>query len=258
MNNIKVLLVDDDKELCNVLATKLNGEGDFTVCGMASDGVEALSLIENDPPDVVLLDMILPQIDGLGVLEKMATMNLAKKPQVLLMSVIGDDQFIRHGFGLGANYYLVKPFDSSIVAKRIRQMYETSLVSSATNLGGINQMENLERCVTRVIQSMGVPAHVKGYQYLRDAIIFVVEESNLMGAVTKELYPLVGDKHDTTASRVERAIRHAIELAWDRGNIDVINKYFGYTVNMAKGKPTNSEFIAIIADRIRMGEGVIC
>jgi len=152
---------------------------------------------------------------------------------------------------LGASYYVMKPFDLDTLEKRIRQISENKYSAENELLPKANSLE-IE--ITKIIHQMGVPAHVKGYQYLRDAIVFVTEEVNLMGAVTKELYPMIAEKYDTTASRVERAIRHAIELAWDRGNVEMMNQYFGYTINIERGKPTNSEFIAMIADKMRMGE----
>ena len=161
---------------------------------------------------------------------------------------------MRRAIELGAKYYMMKPIDFQVLTNRLLALKSAPVKAST---GFSPMVRNLDIEVTRVIQQMGVPAHVKGYQYVRDAIILVVEEMNLLGAVTKELYPLIAEKYNTTASRVERAIRHAIELAWDRGNVDMMNKFFGYTVNMERGKPTNSEFIAMVADRLRIGEKVI-
>ena len=200
----------------------------------------------------------MPKRDGIGVLEAMNEMILQKFPHVVILSGLGQDDMTQQAMELGARYYMMKPFDYQIMVSRLRQLKGGSRSMPQQEKSSTYQPKprNLDVEVTRVIQQMGVPAHVKGYQYLRDAIIFVIEEMNLMGAVTKELYPLIGEKYNTTASRVERAIRHAIELAWDRGNVEMMNKFFGYTVNMERGKPTNSEFIAMVADRLRIGEKI--
>ena len=251
---IKVLLVDDSKPLCDVVKEYFSMEESLELVGIANNGLEALEKIERDMPDVVLLDMVMPYLDGLGVLERLNASKPAKRPHIIMLSALGQENMTNKAIELGANYYLLKPFDLPILKERIMQLvgFGAPVVKVTT------KTVSLDVVVTRVIHQMGVPAHVKGYQYLRDAILLVTEESNLMGAVTKELYPMIADKYNTTASRVERAIRHAIELAWDRGNVDMMNNYFGYTINLERGKPTNSEFIAMIADKLRFGRnGVI-
>ena len=260
-----ILLADDIQSFCQSFKEYLELLDDYELCGVAHDGEEALALLQATEPDVLLLDNIMPKRDGIGVLEAMAEMNLAKRPYTIMLSAIGEYSLTKRAMELGANYFMMKPLDFSILVSRLNQLTKTGEKPSITKTGegvpnampAVLKSRNLELDVTKVIHQMGVPAHVKGYQYLRDAIIFVVEEVNLMGAVTKELYPLIAEKYDTTASRVERAIRHAIELAWDRGNVEMMNKYFGYTVNMDKGKPTNSEFIAMVSDKLRLGEKAI-
>lgn len=253
-NKINVLLADDNRSFCEPLQAFFAGDEVINICDVAFNGEQALAKIDEFMPQVALLDVIMPRIDGIGVLEELYAKQLTDKVQVIMLSGFGQEEMLRRAMELGAKYYMMKPLDFTVLRNRIISMFNKP-AGAAT--GFAPMVRNLDVEVTRVIQQMGVPAHVKGYQYLRDAIILVVEEMNLLGAVTKELYPLIAEKYDTTASRVERAIRHAIELAWDRGNVDMMNRFFGYTVNMERGKPTNSEFIAMVADRLRIGEKVI-
>lgn len=249
-SNIKILLVDDDKAFCDALYEYFSSIDYYTICGIANHGQQALELIKENEPDAVILDLVMPHLDGIGVLEKLPELRLGKQPHIIFMTSFGQANLTRRAMELGASYYIMKPFDLDTLEKRVRQLLHSSDVTTIIS----SKNSNLEGDVTRVMHQMGVPAHVKGYQYLRDAIVYVTEEVNLIGAVTKELYPLIAEKYNTTASRVERAIRHAIELAWDRGNVEMMNKYFGYTINIERGKPTNSEFIAMVADKMRMGE----
>ncbi|MDU7654307.1 MAG: sporulation transcription factor Spo0A, partial [Clostridium sp.] len=259
-SKISVLIADDNKEFCSILNDYLLNQKDIVVTGIAKDGREALELIQQKQPDLVVLDIIMPHLDGLGVLEKLNGMDLDKMPRVIVLSAVGQDKITQQAITLGADYYVVKPFDMDIFTKRIREMFSTQDVetkrrsvstqvvqreAAATSRGPID----LETEITSIIHEIGVPAHIKGYMYLREAITMVVNDMELLSAVTKELYPSIAKKYNTTASRVERAIRHAIEVAWGRGQVDAINKLFGYTVHNEKGKPTNSEFIAIIADK---------
>ncbi|AHF07366.1 sporulation transcription factor Spo0A [Desulfitobacterium metallireducens] len=263
---IRVLVADDNRELVEVLKEYINRQEDMQVIGVAYHGNEALELIYREQPDVVVLDIIMPHLDGLGVLEKLQ--NDIQKPRVIILTAFGQESMTQRAVRLGADYFVLKPFDLDTLGKRIRQLQgrDTGTTLIQTNSGSQvtvphsvssvsdneSMSRNLEVEVTRMIHQMGVPAHVKGYQYLRDAIVSVVQDVSLLGAVTKELYPMIAEKYATTASRVERAIRYAIELAWDRGNIDFMNRFFGYTINVDRGKPTNSEFIAMVADKLRM------
>lgn len=262
-SKISVLIADDNKEFCSILNDYLLNQKDIVVTGIAKDGREALELIQQKQPDLVVLDIIMPHLDGLGVLEKLNGMDLDKMPRVIVLSAVGQDKITQQAITLGADYYVVKPFDMDIFTKRIREMFSTQDVetkrrsvstqvvqreAAATSRGPID----LETEITSIIHEIGVPAHIKGYMYLREAITMVVNDMELLSAVTKELYPSIAKKYNTTASRVERAIRHAIEVAWGRGQVDAINKLFGYTVHNEKGKPTNSKFIAIIADKLRL------
>ncbi|MBM7855507.1 two-component system response regulator (stage 0 sporulation protein A) [Desulfohalotomaculum tongense] len=246
---IKVLIADDNREFCELLKEFVNSQEDLALAGIASNGIEALELIEQQKPDVVVLDIIMPHLDGIGVLEKISSGTTAVKPKVIMLTAFGQESVTQRAVELGADYYILKPFDFSVLAQRIRQLAQGVEVS-----GYIvpSKTKNLNVAVTNIIHEMGVPAHIKGYHYLRDAILMVIEEISLLGAVTKELYPMIAQKYNTTPSRVERAIRHAIELAWDRGNIEMMTKFFGYTINLERGKPTNSEFIAMVADKLRI------
>ena len=261
-SKISVLIADDNKEFCSILNDYLLNQRDIMVTAIAKDGLEALELIEEKQPDLVVLDIIMPHLDGLGVLERLNSMNLTKMPRVIVLSAVGQDKITQRAITLGADYYVVKPFDMDVFTKRIREMFTGSSVE-VQRKQVVSVVENdyrssskgpldLESEITAIIHEIGVPAHIKGYMYLREAITMVVSDMELLSAVTKELYPSIAKKYNTTASRVERAIRHAIEVAWGRGQVDAINRLFGYTVHNEKGKPTNSEFIAIIADKLRL------
>ena len=271
---IRVLLADDNREFVEIVKEFIERQEDMSLVGVAYHGNEALELISREEPHVVLLDIIMPHLDGLGVLEKLQY--ASQRPKIIILTAFGQESMTQRAVNLGANYYILKPFDLDTLGKRIRQLQDdfsdTMNVAQISNSGtnGTNgkntsslssqfssgilppTTKNLEVEVTRMIHQMGVPAHVKGYQYLRDAIVSVVLNVSLLGAVTKELYPMIAVKYQTTPSRVERAIRHAIELAWDRGNVDFMNRFFGYTINVDRGKPTNSEFVAMVADKLRM------
>ncbi len=249
---IKILIVDDNREFCEILMEYFEGQNDCLVTGIAHNGLQALEFLAQNMPDIMILDIIMPHLDGIGVLEKLSY-EFEARPKVIILTAFGQEAITQRAVELGANYYILKPFDIEVLGNRVRQLANNDTVQAPAPYP---KMRNLDVEVTNLIHQMGVPAHVKGYQYLRDAIILVVGEMGLLGAVTKELYPMIAEKYNTTPSRVERAIRHAIELAWDRGNIELMNKFFGYTIDVDRGKPTNSEFIAMIADRLRIGAKV--
>lgn len=246
---IKVLIADDNRDFCETLSEYLVQQDGIEVVGVAYNGVQAIEIIEQQKPDVVVLDIIMPHLDGLGVLEKMASGLVGHRPKMVMLTAFGQENITQRAMELGADYYILKPFDFGVLANRIRQLADGVRVTPYVTAV---KTRNLDVAVTNIIHEMGVPAHVKGYHYLRDAILMVVNDINLLGAVTKELYPAIAQKYHTTPSRVERAIRHAIELAWDRGNVEMMTKLFGYTINLERGKPTNSEFIAMIADKMRI------
>lgn len=268
MELIRVLLADDNRDFVEILREYISTQADMVLAGVAYNGNDALEMIRKEEPDVVVLDIIMPHLDGLGVMEKLGT--VGNKPRVIILTSFGQENMTQRAVQLGADYYILKPFDLETLGKRIRQLVGSSEITPSINpstrsltassepltekTSGSKTTKVVEVEVTKMIQQMGVPAHVKGYQYLRDAIVSVINDVSLLGAVTKELYPMIAKKYNTTPSRVERAIRHAIELAWDRGNIEFMNKFFGYTINVDRGKPTNSEFIAMVADKLRISE----
>ncbi len=252
-DKVNVLIADDNKDFCGILESYFMEEEDLNHVATAYNGNEALQMIEESEPDVIILDIIMPHLDGIGVLERLSGFE-AKVPKIIILTALGQESMTQRAIQLGADYYILKPFDLDVLGSRIRQLVNGMPSMSSETRSTLVRTRNLDVEVTKVIHQMGVPAHIKGYQYLRDAILFVIEEVNLLGAVTKELYPMIAKKYNTTSSRVERAIRHAIELAWDRGNVEMMNKFFGYTINVERGKPTNSEFIAMVADKLRIGK----
>ena len=260
MGKINVLIVDDNERMVNLLEDILKEDQDIEVVGKAENGLDALELIKEKKPDVVLLDLIMPKLDGLGVMAKVSRDSEFKKsPSFIVITAIGQEGVTENAFELGANYYIMKPFDNNVILSRIKQIrgdYHTKLIDnhkvSAYENKTAYMERNLESDVTNIIHEIGVPAHIKGYQYLRDAIMMSVNDSEMLNSITKLLYPSIAKRHKTTPSRVERAIRHAIEVAWSRGKMDTIDELFGYTVSNGKGKPTNSEFVALIADKIRL------
>ena len=215
--------------------------------GETGDGIELLRLIETQKPDVIVMEMVLTGMDGVEVLEALPTLKLERRPRVLIVSSFAKGTMAELAASKGADHYMTKPCRVTTVCERIRQLCGTGALDEDRDRG-----QNLEAVVTSIIHEIGVPAHIKGYQYLREAILLAVADREVINAVTKVLYPEVAKRFGTTASRVERAIRHAIEVAWDRGDLETLQKYFGYTVSNVKGKPTNSEFIAMIADRLQL------
>ena len=268
-DKISILIADDNADFANTLATYIGREEEMEIIGMARDGNEAVEMVQSTEPDIVLLDVIKPHLDGLGVLEKISESNMTKKPLCIMLSAVGQDKITQRAIELGAQYYVVKPFDINLLLKRVKDLknfkpvhFKNVSPASANReikapyieISPENKKneENLEALVTNVIHEVGVPAHIKGYQYLREAIMMVVNDIDIINQITKQLYPEIALKYMTTPSRVERAIRHAIEVAWGRGQTETVESIFGYTVSAAKGKPTNSEFIAMIADKLRL------
>jgi len=265
-DNIKILIADDNYDFAMTLMGYLEREEGMEIVGRAKDGSEAYQMIMEKCPDVVLLDMIMPHVDGLGVLERVNDSKLEKRPLFIMLSAVGQDKITQKAISLGAQYYIVKPFEIKLLIKRIKELkfYQPAPIKGNYMTRELKTQyidiapedkkneENLEALVTNVIHEVGVPAHIKGYQYLREAIMMVIGDIDVINQITNQLYPDIARKYKTTPSRVERAIRHAIEVAWGRGQQDTIENIFGYTVSAAKGKPTNSEFIAMIADKLRL------
>ena len=251
---IRVLIADPNEDFQLLMKNLLSQEPDMEAAGTSSDGSDALAKIEALHPDVVLLELIQPRLDGMGVLRKLSEKESV--PPVLVLTGFVNAHVVAECANLGAAYFMSKPCDTAELMQRLRQSAQTgkkplpvtaSRVSAAAPEPKADNA-SLESVVTDIIHEIGVPAHIKGYQYLREAIILTINDMDAINAVTKVLYPEVAKKFSTTPSRVERAIRHAIEVAWDRGDVETLQKFFGYTVSGIKGKPTNSEFIAMIAD----------
>jgi len=255
-DSVRVVLVDDNREFCQLLEEYLNEQENISVVGVGYNGVEGLKLVKEKEPDILVLDLIMPHLDGIGVMEELNRLDLSSKVKTIILTAFGQEEVTKRVVELGANYYIMKPFDLDKLAERIRQMMKPPKGSSngyAISSTKVSRKEvDLDVRITEVMHQLGVPAHIKGYIYLREAIELVIKDIEYLGSVTKELYPSVAAKYNTTPSRVERAIRHAIEVSWDRGNINALNKYFGSTVSANSGKPTNSQFIAKIADKLRL------
>jgi len=250
---IKVLIADDNREFVELLRDYMEEQKDLEVIGLAYNGNEVLELLETSEPDVMILDIIMPHLDGLGVLEKLKSFNFSKQPKIIMLTAFGQENITQRAVELGASYYILKPFDMEVLVNRIRQVFNNQLVTpNARSPKKLIKGKNLDANITNLIHEIGVPAHIKGYQYLREAIIMVYNDIEILSAITKSLYPRIATKFNTTPSRVERAIRHGIEVAWQRGNIEALKMMFGYTINTSKAKPTNSEFIAMVADKLRI------
>lgn len=260
MENLKVAIADDNANMLDILTRVINADKNLDVVGTADNGEDIIERIRQNEPDVVLLDIVMPQFDGLTVMEMVNNDDyIQKKPSFIVISAIGRDNVTEDAFNIGAAYYIMKPFNNEMLINRIKLIGKsTSIIHPikeekvvARDNAAISD-RNLETNITDIIHDIGIPAHIKGYQYLRDSIMMAVKDACVINSITKILYPTIGKRYQTTPSRVERAIRHAIEVAWNRGNTDTLNDMFGYTISSGKGKPTNSEFIALISDKIRL------
>ncbi len=267
---ISVVLVDDSKSLCEYISDYFSKTEELEVIGMAHDGADGYDMICELKPDVVLLDIVMPNVDGLELLEKLNKQKPDKKITYIVLSAVGNDSITSRAMQLGAHYYIVKPFEKmDVLTKKIFQVYKiinSATASAPVQTGSVksgtidsksripNEIDedDLQAVITSVIHDIGVPAHIKGYNYLREAIGLCIHDSEFINSITKMLYPTVAKNYQTTSSRVERAIRHAIEVAWGRGREEVLTELFGYTIDNNKGKPTNGEFIAMISDSIRL------
>ena len=248
VGNIRVLLTDEKDEATSQLANSLRASRmEVKLC--QKNGAELLNLIEETNPDVVVMDAFLQHIDAVGVVARLNMKDPVKRPLIIVMSGIDNANFEREILKIGVDYYFLKPIDASMVAQRIVQLTSWKDVGVT---GNFEEPQDLNVIITDILHQIGVPAHIKGYRYVREAIKLTVENPEMLNSVTKILYPTVAKNFKSTSSRVERAIRHGIETAWDRGDVDVLNSYFGYTIQSQRGKPTNSEFIAMISDDIRL------
>ena len=248
-SNIK-LLITENREDFNEQTIDLFTKAGITPCFCQKDGEEVLRRIQSEEPDVVLMDLFMPKLDSIGIMKAIKRASPKQIPLYTVMSSFDSPALEREVMSHGASYFVIRPYDTANLIENI-----LSIMKSANNSGSIKKLSSnhqIEVKVTEILHQIGVPAHIKGYHYLRDSIIMSIEHPEIINAVTKQLYPSVAKKYETTSSRVERAIRHAIEVAWDRGDVDVLNSYFGYTIHISRGKPTNSEFIAMIADKLRL------
>ncbi|MFA8438847.1 sporulation transcription factor Spo0A [Pueribacillus sp. YX66] len=257
---IKVGMADDNREVVHLIEEYLSSQQDLEVVGVAYNGLECMQMVEEKRPDVLLLDIIMPHMDGLGVLEEIRNKGM-HFPNVIMLTAFGQEDVTKKAVELGADYFVLKPFDMENLINHIREISgkPSEFIKKSSNPTQTQpevKVHNLDASITNIIHEIGVPAHIKGYMYLREAIAMVYHDIDLLGSITKVLYPDIAKKYNTTSSRVERAIRHAIEVAWSRGNIDSISSLFGYTVSMSKAKPTNSEFIAMVADKLRIEHNV--
>jgi len=259
MDRVRVVVADDNIQLRDMIAEYLGQQNGIEVVGKASDGTETIRLIREIEPDVLICDMIMPRMDGFGVLEQMQEMKPAKRTGVIALTALGRDDFIARAVNLGASYYMVKPFDFSTLAQRVYETAGEIEKAQAIHVQLRKEMceqktESLDEHIANLFLTVGIPAHIKGYQYLREAVKMVMENPDLMGRITKELYPGIAHRFGTTSSKVERAIRHAIEVAWNRGRIEALDEVFGRNVCNLADKPTNGEFIALVSDRLRIKE----
>ncbi|MDY0322759.1 MAG: sporulation transcription factor Spo0A [Candidatus Carbobacillus sp.] len=276
---IEVMIADDNRDFVRQLSQFLNAQEDMQVVAIAHNGHEAIQLLKQHTPDILLLDIIMPVVDGIAVLE---AMDLQSRPgmKTIVLSAFGQEETTQRAALYGAAYFMLKPLDFDMLTRRIREIYghsesvrevhtpykaseERALIEFADEEKVVNQRPNasgdaqLEAKITALLHEIGVPAHIKGYIYLREAISKVYHRIDYLGSITKALYPEIAEMYGTLPTRVERSIRHAIEVAWQRGNLDTLAKYFGATVSQYKAKPTNSEFIAMLADRLRIEDKVL-
>ncbi|WRS28220.1 sporulation transcription factor Spo0A [Oscillospiraceae bacterium MB08-C2-2] len=253
----KVLISEDDKEFVAKCTAIFKAYGYETVFA-SKHGIKVLEAIRNQQPDIVLMEVFMPHLDAIGVMQNIQKDESVKTPIFMTMSSFDSPAIEKELTAYGATYFFLKPLDTDIMIERIIQFSKNrqKSVESAVTQSSSRQQPDLEIMVTEIIHQIGVPAHIKGYYYLRDSIILAIEQPEIINSVTKQLYPTVAKKNGTTSSRVERAIRHAIEVAWDRGDVDTLNSYFGYTIHNGRGKPTNSEFIAMISDKLRLKRSV--
>jgi len=257
MERVRVVVADDNIQLRDMVAEYLKMQNGIEVTAVAENGLEAIRAVEETQPDVLICDLIMPKMDGYAMLERLSGMQLEKRPGVIALTALGRDDFIARAINLGVNYYMVKPIDLSALAQRVFEAAGVTLCTSAPASPTQRPRDaesSLEEQIANLFLTVGIPAHIKGYQYLREAVRITIEKPDVMGRITKELYPGIARRFGTTSSKVERAIRHAIEVAWNRGRIEALDEAFGRNVCSLDDKPTNGEFIALVSDRLRVRE----
>ena len=251
INQSKIMLAQEGNEFALHTAKFLSDYG-FDVKLVSKDGSKIMDNINSLHPDAVIIDAFMPKVDALGVLKILSESKMEKRPAMIIISSVDNPEFESEIINAGADYYFLKPIELNMLAQRLTQILKWTKDGYKGNFSKGVMKESVEIVITDIMREIGVPAHIKGYHYLREAIRLTVDDPELMQAVTKILYPTIAKTNKTTSSRVERAIRHAIEVAWDRGDVDVLSSYFGYTIQDSRGKPTNSEFIAMISDKLRL------
>ena len=252
MDRTRVLLADGSPEMAEAISDGLMRRPDMDVAGYVCDGAAVMDAIAEYIPDVLVMDMILPRCDGFVVLDKISRLPEAARPKVIVLSSISRDDMVLRSLRLGASYYMVKPFDISVLAERIRETAQESLPIAAEAAALPETAAGADEQITNLFLTLGIPAHIKGYQYLREAVRMVINDHSLTGRITKELYPGVAKRFNTTASKVERAMRHAIEVAWNRGRLDTVNRMYGHRLFEKQDKPSNGEFISCVAEKIAL------
>ena len=252
MAGIRVMVADDNGEIRRLIREAVEEQEDMQVTGECANGLEVLEALGRHHVDVLVLDLIMPQMDGYALMQEMARQQLEHMPQVVVLSALGREDFVMRAMELGAGYYMVKPFEADTLCARIREACGKGATADVPALSSINRAPTLDERLAGLFLTVGIPAHIKGYQYLREAVKMVMDNPDVINRITKELYPGIAKHFGTTASKVERAIRHAIEVAWSRGRVDTLNKAFGCKVATPEDKPTNGEFIAMIADMLSL------
>ena len=256
---IKIIVADDNRNFCQMLKNYLQAQKDLDIVGVAYNGIEAWELIQTRDPDLIILDEVMPNLDGISVLERINSRLTVKRPKIIMITAFGQESLTNQAMMLGVDYFILKPFDLEILNKRISSLLQdkapftpSQFVFSSSIIAGAGSEKDAVLEVTNLMHQIGIPAHVKGYQYIRDAILMVMEDISLLGLITKELYPTIAKRFHTAPSRVERGIRHAIEISWERGQKETLKRIFGYSMNIERQRPTNSEFIALLADKLRV------
>ncbi len=250
-NNVKILLADENGEERMRIAKALEKSG-YRFVDSVRDGAAAIHKIAEGEYDLVITDLWMSGLDGIGIIKNTSALSLKKRPSFILMSPVNKQSLLLEASEAGAEFCILKPFEADSLLSYVNTVLKNRLDMKGRSHDRLSEHPDMEAQVTKIIHQIGVPAHIKGYQYLRCAILMAIDDSDIINSVTKVLYPSVAKRFSTTTSRVERAIRHAIEVAWDRGDVDTLNSYFGYTIQNSRGKPTNSEFIAMIADNLRL------
>ncbi len=251
MQPIRVGLAEDNQEFCQLLQDYFSTQTEIEIVAIAHNGRDIIQLLPYGQIDVLLLDMIMPQLDGLGVLHWLRENPSCPKPKIIIFSAFGQEEVARNAVNLGVDYYILKPFDLNTLTQRIIQVAKGTKESTIIKRK-ISFNKDLETEVVKIIESLHIPSSFKGYAYLRDAIVMTIQDPGLLNEITKKLYPLIAEQYDTTMNRVERAMRFAIETAWNKGEVSILHNLFGYCVDDKKGKPTNASFIAKISDKIRL------